>query len=351
MGKRLWDDEDKNFVALDLGTANVIAYLGRQGIIYNEPSQIAYNILTNSIHSIGKEAYEMLGKTNENIRVITPLVDGVIADLDAAKDLLRTIFARMNTNNLLKNALVVLACPSSVTELEKNALREVVKEMGTTDTDILVEEEVKLSAIGAGINIDSPRGSLVMDIGGGTTDIAVIGSGEIIFSKSIKIAGNFFDEEIRKYIRSEYNILIGPKTAETIKKDLGSLYKTDTSRKFKAFGRDIISGLPREVLISQNEIKNVLLSPFSKIVDLIVDILENTTPELAGDVVNNGLVVCGGGALIRGIDEYLKSIFQFKVQVAQEPLMTVIDGAKEYEKHIHHWTEIARLRKTQDFKL
>ncbi|AXK51798.1 rod shape-determining protein [Spiroplasma alleghenense] len=343
-----WNSK-KEFVALDLGTANIIAYLGGQGIIYNEPSTMAYSTKTNEVLYVGEQAYEMVGKTNEDIRMVVPLVDGVISDMDAAKDLIKIIFQRIKVGEVLKNALVVLACPSGVTELERSALRQVVADMGAKH--VLIEEEVKLSAIGAGINIDLPNGHLILDIGGGTTDVAIIASGDIVLSRSLKSAGNAFDEEIRKYIRSEYNVLIGDKTAETIKKDIGSLAKLDNSRTFRAFGRDVISGLPREVIVTPEEIRNALLAPFSKITDLVVEVMENTPEELAGDIIKNGITICGGGALLRGIDTYFSSIFQLPVFCAKDPLLTVIDGAKEYEKTIEHWFEVAAARDKKEHRI
>ncbi|QBQ08213.1 rod shape-determining protein MreB [Spiroplasma gladiatoris] len=342
-------DRKREFVALDLGTANVVAYLGGQGIIYNEPSTMAYDVHTNTVIAYGEQAYEMVGKTNEDIRMVVPLVDGVIADLDAAKDLIKIIFSRIKLSDILKNALVVLACPSGVTELERGALKQVVADMGAKN--VLVEEEVKLSAIGAGINISIASGHLVVDIGGGTTDIAIISAGEIIISRSIKTAGNHFDEEIRKYIRAEYNVLIGIKTAEKIKVEIGALTKIDNGRTFRAFGRDVISGLPREVVISPDEVKNALLAPFSKITDLIVEVMENTPAELAGDIIRNGITICGGGALLRGIDTYFESIFQLKVTKAQDPLLTVIEGTKEYEKQIEKWLDVVELRDSREYNI
>ncbi|WP_338969745.1 rod shape-determining protein [Spiroplasma endosymbiont of Labia minor] len=332
----------KEFVALDLGTANTIAYLGGQGIIYNEPSYIAYDNFTNSIIASGEEAAEMLGKTNSDIRITVPLIDGVIADMDAAKDLIKIIFQRIKLEGVLRKALVVLACPSGVTELEKESLRQVLVDMGARK--VLVEEEVKLSAIGAGINIQLSSGNLVVDIGGGTTDVAILSSGDIVVSRSIKVAGNNFNEEIRKYIRAEYNVLVGIKTAERIKKEIGALTKIDNSRTYRAYGRDVISGLPREVVLSPEEVKNTLLSPFSKITDLIVEVMENTPAELAGDIIRNKITICGGGALIRGVDTYFESIFQLGVKIAPEPLLNVIEGAKQYEKNIEKWLEVVDLR-------
>jgi rod shape-determining protein MreB len=342
-------DRKKEFVALDLGTANTIAYLGGQGIIYNEPSTMAYDTHTNTVIAAGEAAYDMVGKTNDDVRMVVPLVDGVIADMDAAKDLIKIIFSRIKLSDILKNALVVLACPSGVTELERTALKQVVFDMGARK--VLVEEEVKLSAIGAGINISIASGHLVVDIGGGTTDIAIISAGDIILSRSIKTAGKHFDEEIRKYIRAEYNVLIGIKTAEKIKMEIGSLTKLDNGRTFRAYGRDVISGLPREVVISPDEVKNALLAPFSKITDLIVEVMENTPAELAGDIIRNGITICGGGTLIRGIDTYFESIFQLKVTKAQDALLTVIEGAKEYEKQVDKWLEVVELREAREYRI
>ncbi|AGM25580.1 rod shape-determining protein [Spiroplasma chrysopicola] len=341
--------KEYSFLALDLGTANTIAYVSGQGIVYNEPSLMAYDTLTNSLIALGTEAYKMIGKTHDHIRMVTPLVDGVISDMEAAQDLLKHIFGRLKLSNIWKNAIVVLACPSGVTELERSALKAIAKDMGASY--VLVEEEVKLAALGAGINIGLAQGNLVIDIGGGTTDIAILSAGDIVISRSIKVAGNHFDAEIQKYIRAEYNVLIGIKTAEQIKKDIGSLIKLVNEKPVRVFGRDIITGLPREVLVKPEEIKNVLLAPFSRITDLLVEVLEQTPPELAGDVIRNGITICGGGALIRGIVKYFESIFQLKVRTATDPLMCVIEGAKTYEKKLGALVERIELIDATEYKI
>ncbi|KAJ3617138.1 hypothetical protein Zmor_008867 [Zophobas morio] len=199
---------------------------------------------------------------------------------------------------------------------------------------VVVEEEVKMSAIGAGINVDLPRGHLVVDIGGGTTDIAIISAGEIVVSRSVKVAGKSLNEEIVKYIRSEYNVAIGIVTAEKVKKNIGSLVKYPNERSIQIYGRDIVSGLPKEAKITSDEIRNVLLSSFSKITDVVIEVMENTPPELAGDIMKNGIMLCGGGALIRNIDKYFFDIFQLPTKIAAEPLGCVIEGTKLYEKTI-----------------
>ncbi|WP_253301534.1 rod shape-determining protein [Spiroplasma endosymbiont of Phyllotreta cruciferae] len=341
--------KDYSFLALDLGTANTVAYVSGQGIVYNEPSMMAYDTLSNSLIALGNEAYKMVGKTHEHIRMVTPLVDGVISDMDAAQDLLKHIFSRLKLSGIWKNSLVILACPSGVTELERGALKAIAKDMGASH--VLVEEEVKLAALGAGLNIGLAQGNLVIDIGGGTTDIAIISAGDIVISKSVKVAGKHLDQEIQKYIRAEYNVLIGIRTAEQIKKEIGALVKIINEKTVRAFGRDIITGLPREVMIKPEEIKNVLLAPFSRITDLLVEVLEQTPPELAGDVIRNGITICGGGALIRGIVKYFESIFQLKVKAANDPLMCVIDGAKTYEKNLGAVIERIQLLEANEYKI
>ena len=341
--------KEYSFLALDLGTANTVAYVAGQGIVYNEPSMMAYDTLSNSLVALGEEAYKMIGKTHDHIKMVTPLVDGVISDMNAAQELLKHIFGRLKMTGIWKNSLVILACPSGVTELERNALKAIAKDMGATY--VLVEEEVKLAALGAGINIGLAQGNLVIDIGGGTTDIAILSAGDIVKSKSVKVAGKHFDQEIQKYIRTEYNVLIGIRTAEQIKKDIGALVKIVNEKPIRAFGRDIITGLPREVMIKPEEIKNVLLTPFSRITDLLVEVLEETPPELAGDVIRNGITICGGGTLIRGIVKYFESIFQLKVRAAQDPLMCVIDGAKTYEKNLGAVIEKIELLEAKEYKI
>ncbi|WP_381415406.1 rod shape-determining protein [Spiroplasma endosymbiont of Anurida maritima] len=318
------------FIGLDLGTKNTLCYVSGHGIVYNEPSFMAYDTITNALIALGTDAYEMIGKTHSNIRMVTPLVDGVIADLDAAKDLLKHIFSKMKMLNIWKNSIVVLACPSGVTELEREALKLVAKEMGATH--VVIEEEAKMAALGAGINIDRAQGHLLIDIGGGTTDMAIISAGSIVVSMSTKTAGNHFDDEIAKYIRSEYNIAIGAKTSENIKKQIGSLVKYHNERAMQVYGRDIVSGLPKEAKITSEEIRNVLLNSFSKITDMLIELLEHTPPELSGDIMKNGITITGGGALIRNIEKYFSDIFLLKCKIADEPLDCVIEGLRLYEK-------------------
>ncbi|WP_338972244.1 rod shape-determining protein [Spiroplasma endosymbiont of Panorpa germanica] len=325
--------EERQFISLDLGTSNVLAYVSKKGIVYNEPSIMAYDNLTNTLVALGNDAYEMVGKTNENTRMVVPIKDGIIADMEAAKDLLKNIFNKLKMMDIWKGSVVLLACPSGVTELERDALKLVAMDLGAEM--VVVEEEVKLAAIGAGININLPKGNVIIDIGGGTTDVAILASGEVVASKSIKIAGTSFDDDIKKYIRSEYNVNIGSKSAENIKIQLGSLGKYNAERSMSVYGRDIVSGLPKEALVSGEEIRNVLINSFSKITDLFIELLETTPPELAGDIIKNGIILCGGGSLIRNVEKYFTDIFSIPCKVAKDPLLAVINGSKECEKIIY----------------
>ncbi|KAJ3617133.1 hypothetical protein Zmor_008862 [Zophobas morio] len=200
---------------------------------------------------------------------------------------------------------------------------------------VIVEEEVKMSAIGAGIDIELPKGNVVIDIGGGTTDIAIISANDIVISRSVKVAGNVFDEEIRKYVRSEYNVAVGERTAENVKKELGSLSKYKGERSVSIYGQDIVSGLPKEVIISSEEVRNVFVNAFSRITDLLIEVMENTPPELAGDIIGNGLTICGGGALVRGIKDYFTGIFNIPCRISPNPLTGVVEGAQIYQKVVN----------------
>ncbi|AHI53404.1 rod shape-determining protein [Spiroplasma culicicola] len=328
----MYIETNRPFISLDLGTSNILAYVSGQGIVYSQPSLMAYDNNLNKLIAIGQEAYEMVGKVNDHIRMVTPLVDGVIADLDAAKDLLKHIFDRLKMMNFWKSSVVVLACPSGVTELERDALKMVAKDMGADL--VVVEEEVKMSALGAGVNIELPMGHLIVDIGGGTTDIAIVASGDVVLSRSVKVAGNYFNDEILKFVRAEYNIAVGIKTAENIKKNIGSLVKYPNERSMQIYGRDIVSGLPKEAKVNSEEIRNVLLGAFGRITDLVIEVMESTPPELAGDIMKNGIVLCGGGALVRNVDKYFHDIFQLPTRIAADPLNCVIEGTKAYEKII-----------------
>ncbi|WP_339023222.1 rod shape-determining protein [Spiroplasma endosymbiont of Crioceris asparagi] len=321
-----------SFVSMDLGTANTLVYVSGQGIVYNEPSIVAYKIKENKIIAVGAEAYKMIGKGNKSIRVVRPMVDGVITDIRATEAQLKYIFTKLRLTKSLKSSIILLACPSVITELEKTALQKIAMNLGASR--VFVEEEVKMAALGGGVNIYAPTGNLIIDMGGGTTDIAVMASGDIVISKSIKVAGNYLNDECQKFIRSQYGLEIGTKTAESIKTTIGSLSKFSDERKMKVYGRDVVSGLPREIEITPEEIRELLKVPISRIIDLTVQVLEETPPELAGDIFRNGVTICGGGALIRGIDKYFADTLQLPAKIGEQPLLAVINGTKKFESEI-----------------
>ncbi|AGR41681.1 rod shape-determining protein [Spiroplasma taiwanense] len=329
------------FVSMDLGTANTLVYIAGQGIVYNEPSIVAYRIKENKIIAVGEEAYKMIGKGNKTIRVVRPMVDGVITDIRATEAQLRYIFSKLRITKQLKNSVMLLACPSVITELEKTALKKIAVNLGADQ--VFVEEEVKMAALGGGVNIYAPTGNLIVDMGGGTTDIAVLASGDIVLSKSIKVAGNYLNDECQKFIRSQYGLEIGSKTAESIKVNVGSLAKYPDERRMKVYGRDVVSGLPREIEITPEEVREVLKVPVSRIIDLTVQVLEDTPPELAGDIFRNGITICGGCALIRGIDKYFADTLQLPTKVGEQPLLAVINGTKKFESEIWEIIKSQRL--------
>ncbi|AHI52388.1 rod shape-determining protein [Spiroplasma culicicola] len=324
---------ERKFVSIDLGTAYTLVYAEGQGIIYNEPSIVAYKIKENRIVAVGEEAYKMIGKGNKTIRVVRPMVDGVITDIRTTTAQLRYIFTKLRMEKYLKGSIMLLACPSVITELEKTALKKIAHNFGAEK--VFIEEEVKMAALGGGVNIFAPTGRLVVDSGGGTTDVAVLSSGDIVISKSTKVAGNVLNEEIQKFIRSQYGMDIGLKTSEMIKINIGSLAKYSDERRMKVYGRDVVSGLPREIQISPEEIREVLKVPVSRIIDLIVQVLEDTPPELAGDIFRSGIIICGGGALIKGIDKYIADTLQLPTKIGEQPLLAVINGTKKFESNVY----------------
>ena len=322
----------RKFIAIDLGTTNSIAYIGGRGIIYNEASVIAYETGTKKLVALGEDARKLIGKTHDKIEIYTPLRNGAITDLRIAEEFIQHIGNRAKVQDVWKGSIVLIACPKSVTELERQAMVEMCKHLGA---DLVqVEEDTLMAALGAGANIFAPKGTFILDIGGGKTSTGIISAGGIVVSKSIKIAGNYIDEEILKYIRAKHTISIGVVTAEQIKKQIGSLYKGKETKKMVIFGRDVVTGMPKETEILDSEIRKLLISIFSSITQLVTDILESTPAELAGDAVMNGLLVSGGCAQINGLKEFLESYFQIPVKIAKNPKTAVIDGCIAYEKEI-----------------
>ncbi|PKM49360.1 MAG: rod shape-determining protein [Firmicutes bacterium HGW-Firmicutes-7] len=310
-------------IGIDLGTANVLVYIKGKGLIFREPTVVAVDIKTKKIIAIGSEAREMLGRTPQNIIAIRPLSQGVISSFDLTEKMLKYYISKA-IGKTIKKPRVSICVPSGVSEVERRAVEEVAYKAGAGKVQIV--DEPIAAAIGAGINIDEPCGRLIVDIGGGTTDVAVISLGGLVINSSIKVAGDDFDEVILKYVKSEYNILIGEMTAERIKMEVGSLYTREEVLTIEVNGRNLVTGLPRKVAITSEEMIPILNEVALKIVDAILLVLEKTPPELAADIAVEGIMITGGGSLLYGIDRLIESKTGIPVTIADDPLSTVAIG-------------------------
>lgn len=313
-------------VGIDLGTANILIYVKGEGIVLNEPSIVVVDTNENKVIAMGNEAKEMIGKTPENIKVIKPLKDGVIADFEITELMLNNYIKRVKAKSLLTRPRVLICCPSNITEVEKSAIIEAAERTGARK--VFIEEEPKVAAIGAGIKIKNPTGNMVIDIGGGTTDIAVLSMNNIVISSSLRIAGNTFDQDIINYIREKYQVLIGERTAEDIKINFANVYKPDKKKELIVKGRNLITGLPITITINQEDTAKALEDSIKKIVSVSINALENTPPELAADIVDKGVILTGGGSLLKGLQKVLKQNLKIPVLIAQSPLTCVVEGTK-----------------------
>lgn len=310
-------------IGIDLGTANVLIYIKGEGIILNEPSVVAYDEENGKLLAVGSEAREMLGRTPGKVKAIRPLKDGVIADFETTEIMLDYFIKKILGRNIFLRPRIVICCPTNITGVEKNAIREAAEKTGAKK--VYIEEEPKAAAIGAGLDISAPSGSMVVDIGGGTTDIAVLSLGGIVSSASIKIAGNALDKDITKYIKDKYKLLIGERTAEEIKIKIGTVFE-DKNTKMSVRGRNLVTGLPHTIQITSSEIKEALLDSVYQIVRTVKNVLEQTPPELSADIIEKGIVLTGGGALLNGLDKLLEKELKVNVKVAENPLSCVAEG-------------------------
>lgn len=311
-------------IGIDLGTANVMVYVQGEGIKINEPSVVAINAETKKPWAYGEEAKEMIGKTPHKIEVVQPLRDGVIADFDAAEMMLKYFIDKSKAKGNITRPVIIICCPTNVTTVERNAIREVAEKCGAKR--VFIEEEPKVAAIGAGININAPTGSMVVDMGGGTSDIAVLSLGEIVVSSSIKIAGNKFDEDIINFMKNEFQILIGSATAERIKMTVACATPETTPKTVEAIGRDYVTGLPKTVKVNSNQINSAIINSLSILSASAKEVLEKTPPELAADIMERGIILTGGGALLEGLDTLLSENLGVPVFVAENPLDCVALG-------------------------
>jgi rod shape-determining protein MreB len=311
-------------MAVDLGTANTLVYVRGRGIVLSEPSVVAIDHASGEVHAVGVEAKRMLGRTPGTISAIRPLKDGVIADFDVTEQMLRHFIQKVHQHRFA-HPRVVVCVPSGVTGVEKRAVEEATRNAGARDAFLI--EEPMAAAIGAGLPVSEPTGNMIVDVGGGTTEVAVISLGGIVVSVSLRLGGDEMDEAIIGHVKREYKLLIGNQTAEEIKLEVGSAYRLTEEVQAEVRGRDMLTGLPKTVLISSEEVRHALEEPTNQIIDAIKSTLDKTPPELAADIMDRGIVLAGGGALLSGLDERLRHETQMPVQLAESPLTCVAVGS------------------------
>lgn len=321
-------------IGIDLGTANVLIYIKGQGVVLNEPSVVAVDSSTKKALAVGSEARDMLGRTPGKVTAIRPMKDGVIADFETTEVMLDHFIKKAGGKGFFSKPRILICCPSNITQVEKNAIKEAAERTGAKK--VFIEEEPKVAAVGAGLDISAPCGNMIIDIGGGTTDIAILSLGGIVTSSSIKVAGNTFDSDIMKYIKNKYKLLIGDRTAEEIKLKIGTVFLDKKNpEKMSVRGRDLVTGLPNTVTITGNEIEEALKESSMVIVHTAKAVLEQTPPELAADIVDRGITLTGGGALIKGLDKLLQHELKVPVKIAESPLTCVAEGAGLMLNNIH----------------
>ena len=313
-----------NDLSIDLGMANTLVYQKGKGIVMDEPSVVAVHKDTNRVLAVGKEAKNMLGRTPGSIVAIRPMRDGVIANFEITEAMLRYFIQKVHNRKTLVRPRIVISVPSGITQVEKRAVRDSAQSAGARE--VYLVEEPMAAAIGAGMPIQEPSGNMIVDIGGGTTEVAVISLSGIVFAKSIRIAGDEMDEAIVNYVKRKYNLLIGERTAEQIKIEIGSAFPLETRQSIDVKGRDLVAGIPRTQSISDSEIREAMLEPVNAIIDTIKIALERTPPELAADIVDKGIVLAGGGALLRGLDALIREETGLPITIAEDPLTCVVIG-------------------------
>lgn len=318
-----------NDIAIDLGTANTLVFAKGRGIILNEPSVVAvqknYRGINNRVLAVGREAKEMLGRTPGSIVAIRPIKDGVIADFEVTQSMLKYFISKATPKKGFIRPRIIICVPYGITQVEKRAVKESAHSAGAREVYLI--EEPMAAAIGAGLPITEPSGNMVVDIGGGTTGVAVISLGGIVYCKSIKVAGDKFDEAIVNYVRRQFNLLIGERTAENIKIAIGNAYPFEEEKVMEIKGRDLVAGAPKTIEITSSQVHDALMDPLSEVVDAVKTALEKTPPELASDIVDNGIVLTGGGALMSNLDVLLREKTGLPVSIAEDPLTCVVLGS------------------------
>ncbi|HEY4641052.1 MAG TPA: rod shape-determining protein [Thermoanaerobaculia bacterium] len=313
-----------NDLAIDLGTANTLVYAKNKGIVVREPSIVAVNKINNNVEAVGKEAKEMLGRTPGNIVAIRPMKDGVIADFEVTEKMISYFIKKAHGRKHFVKPRIVISVPSEITQVEKRAVRDSALRAGATEVYLI--EQAMAAAIGAGLPITDPTGNMIVDIGGGTTDVAVISLAGIVYSRSVRVAGNEMDDAIIQYIKRKYNLLIGERTAEQIKMEIGSAFPLDEEMTMEIKGRDLVEGVPKTLVVSDEEIREALSETVATIVEAVRVALERTPPELSADIMDKGIIIAGGGSMLKNLDKRLREETGLPVTLAEDPLACVALG-------------------------
>lgn len=325
-------------IGIDLGTANTLVYMRGKGIIIREPSVVAVDTRTDRAKYVGQEAKDVIGRTPGSIVAVRPLKDGVIADFEITTTMLQEFIRKALKGALFTKAHVIICIPSGVTAVERRAVKEAAENAGAKKVNII--EEPMAAAIGAGLPVSEPQGSMIVDIGGGTSEVAVISLGGIVTSRSVRVAGDAFDAAIINYIKKKYNLLIGERTAENVKIAIGSAFPMEQEVEMEIKGRNLLNGLPENITVTSAEIREALAEPLSNVIEAIKVTLEKTPPELAADIIDQGIMLAGGGALIRGLDRLINKETGMPVYVAETPLDCVADGTGKVLEDIERLREV-----------
>ncbi len=320
-------------VGIDLGTANVLIYVKGEGIVLDEPSVVAIETETRKCLAVGSDAKDMLGRTPGRIQAIRPLKDGVIADFEVTEMMLNYFIKKLKLKGMFSRPTILICCPSNITSVERNAIRDAAYRAGAKR--VYIEEEPKVAAIGAGLDIAKPTGNMVLDIGGGTTDVAILSLGEIVTSSSLKIAGDRMDKDIIKYVKETYKLLIGDRTAEEMKKRIATAWRGSRKDSMEVSGRDLVTGLPHTITMTSDETETAIHESLQDIVRACCTVLEQTPPELSADIVTRGIVLTGGGALLHGMDQLLMNELGIPVYVAENALKCVAEGTGIMLENLH----------------
>ena len=320
-------------VGIDLGTANLLIYVKGEGIVIDEPSVVAIDAETKKCLAAGQDAKDMLGRTPGRVLAIRPLKDGVIADFEVTEIMLNFFLKKLSLKGMFQRPTILICCPSNITSVERNAIRDCAYRAGAKK--VYIEEEPKVAAVGAGLDISKPSGNMVLDIGGGTTEVAVISLSGIVYSRSVRVGGDKMDEAIMTHVKRKYNMLIGESSAEEIKIKIASAYPLDPEQQIEVKGRDLVTGIPQNIIITSEEVRKAISEQVDSIVQAVRIALEQTPPELAADIVDRGIVLTGGGALLKGLDQLLREQTSLPITVVDDPLSTVVMGTGRALDNIH----------------